>query len=109
VANTEYVLFNGKMYLSKLIGSRFELNSLKLLFGPILSISIFTGYLSFVTQIVYYFYFSALLIIFYLAIVFLSRARRENGRFFRFIKGDFCLKGDVGAEELLKPEDFTNY
>ncbi len=79
---------------------------LKLLFGLILSISIVTGYISYVTQIVYYFYFSALLIVFYLAIVFLSRARRENGRFFRFIKGDFCLKGDIGARRTVKTRRF---
>lgn len=57
------------------------MNKLKLLFGLILCISIVTGYISYVTQIVYYFYFSALLIVFYLAIVFLIRARSENGRF----------------------------
>ena len=106
MANTEYVLFKGKMDLSKLIGRRFDLKRLKLLFGLILSISIVTGYISYVTQIVYYFYFSALLIVFYLAIVFLSRARRENGRFFRFIKGDFCLKGDIGARRTVKTRRF---
>ncbi len=84
------------------------MNRLKLLFGLILCISIVTGYISYFTQIVYYFYFSALLIVFYLAIVFLIRARSENGRFFRFIKGDFCLKGDIGARRIVKTRRFTD-
>lgn len=84
------------------------MNRLKLLFGLILCISIVTGYISYVTQVAYYFYFSALLVVIYLAIIFLNRARRENGRFFRFIKGDFCLKGDIGARRNVKTRRFTD-
>ncbi|MFY9638817.1 MAG: hypothetical protein WAK14_08470 [Methanobacterium sp.] len=67
----------------------------KLIFGIIIPLSIIIGYFSYVTQVVYYFYLSALLILLYLVITFIVWARGKNGNFFRVVKGDFGLKGDI--------------
>lgn len=66
-----------------------------MLFGIIILLSIIIGYTSYVTQIVYYFYLSALLILVYLFVTFLLWARGRNGNYFRVVKGDFGLKEDI--------------
>jgi hypothetical protein len=67
----------------------------KLLFAITLAISIIIGYISYSTQIIYYFYISALLIVTFLLIICLNWARERNRNFFRVVKGDFGLKGDI--------------
>ena len=73
------------IFKKNLIGSSIMEKKLMLLW-IIVSISMITGYISYVTQIIYYFYLSALLIVAYLVIIFLLWARGKNGNFFELLK-----------------------
>jgi hypothetical protein len=71
------------------------MDKIKTLSGIIITMSIITGYISYSTQTVYYFYLSAILIIIYFIIAFLMLARKRNGNILRVVKGDFGLKEDI--------------
>lgn len=71
------------------------MDKIKALSGIIIAISIITGIISYLTQTVYYFYLSAILIVIYFIITFVMLAQKRNGNIFRVVKGDFGLKGDI--------------
>ena len=96
------------IFKKNLIGSSIMEKKLMLLW-IIVSISMITGYISYVTQIIYYFYLSALLIVAYLVILFLLWARGENRNFFRVVKGDFGLRGDIDVYGNLCNKKFPDF
>jgi hypothetical protein len=71
------------------------MDKIRILSWMIIAMSIITGYISYSTQKVYYFYLSAILIIIYFIITFLILTRKTNGNLFRVVKGDFDLKEDI--------------
>ena len=71
------------------------MDKIKVLSWIIIAMSIITGYISYSTQKVYYFYLSAILIIIYFIITFLILTKEKNGNIFRVVKGDFGLKEDI--------------
>jgi len=85
------------------------LDKIKLLFGIIVTVSIIIGYVSYETQIIYYFYLFAFLIVVYLVIVFLLWARGKNGNLFRVVKGDFCLKEDIDVDAKVNNKSFPDF
>ena len=71
------------------------MDKIKTVYGIIIVMSIITGYISYTTQTLYYFYLSAVLIIVYFIITLLIWTRGKNGNLFRVDKGDFGLNGDI--------------
>ena len=58
------------------------MDRIKTLSMIIIALSIITGYISYSTQTVYYFYLSAVLVTVYFIITFLILTRGKNGHFF---------------------------
>jgi hypothetical protein len=85
------------------------MDKIKTLSRIIIAISIITGYISYSTQTVYYFYLSAMLIIIYFIITFVKLAQKRNGNIFRVVKGDFGLKGDIDVNGNTHNKKFPNF
>ena len=71
--------------------------------------SIIIGYISYSTQIIYYFYLSAILIISYFIITFLILTSKKNGNLFRVVKGDFGLKDDIDVKSYSHDKKFPKF